>query len=72
MEMYIDLKGPLGNAFYLMGAAEKLMKELEWYPEIVERVLEDMKGGDYRHLIEVLEDELGGYVEFTNKPWEEE
>ena len=44
----IDLTGPQGNAFYLLGTASKLCKQLEIDDTIV---LEDMKSGGYEHLI---------------------
>ena len=47
-KLTIDLTGPQGNAFYLLGTASKLCKQLEIDDTIV---LEDMKSGDYEHLI---------------------
>ena len=44
----IDLTGPQGNAFYLLGTASKLSKQIGLD---VNKVLEDLKGGDYEHLI---------------------
>ena len=44
----IDLTGPQGNAFYLLGTAMKLSKEIGLN---VTAVLDDLKGGDYEHLI---------------------
>ena len=44
----IDLTGPQGNAFYLLGLAMKLCKQIGLD---VNAVLKDLKGGDYEHLI---------------------
>ena len=44
----VDLTGPQGNAFYLLGTAMKLCKQIGLD---VNAVLKDLKGGDYEHLI---------------------
>ena len=44
----IDLTGPQGNAFYLLGVAMKLSKDIGLD---LAAVLDDLKGGDYEHLI---------------------
>ena len=44
----IDLTGPQGNAFYLLGVAMKLSKDIGLD---LDAVLEDLRGGDYEHLI---------------------
>ena len=44
----IDLTGPQGNAFYLLGTAMKLCKQIGLD---VNAVLKDLKGGNYEHLI---------------------
>jgi len=57
----IDLGGPQGNAFVLMGLARGWCKQLgkDFGP-----IQEDMTSGDYDHLIDVLEREFGEYVIF--------
>ena len=47
-KLTIDLTGPEGNAFYLLGTAMKLCKQIGLD---VNAVLKDLKGGDYEHLI---------------------
>tara|TARA_B110000902_G_C13945027_1_gene451308 strand:- start:441 stop:659 length:219 start_codon:yes stop_codon:yes gene_type:complete len=55
----IDLTGPQGNAFFLLGYAKKLAKQLEIdYNEIIG----DMKSGDYENLIQVFENNFGNFV----------
>ena len=44
----IDLTGPQGNAYFLLGTAIKLCKQIGLD---VNAVLKDLKGGDYEHLI---------------------
>ena len=55
----IDLTGPEGNAFALMGYAKKYAKQLEIDPQ---PILDDMMSGDYEHLLEVFEEQFGSFV----------
>jgi len=55
----IDLTGPQGNAYVLLGLAEDLAKQLDKDPAAI---LAEMKSGDYDHLIEVFEREFGEHV----------
>ena len=55
----IDLTGPQGNAFYLMGVADKLAERLD---KDGPAILAEMKSGNYEHLLEVFEREFGEYV----------
>ena len=55
----IDLTGPDGNAFVLMGYASNLAKQLKKDENAIK---EDMQSGDYEHLIEVFDREFGDYV----------
>ena len=55
----IDLTGPKGNAFYLLGYAESLSGQLNKdYKSISKR----MKSGDYDNLVAVFEEEFGEFV----------
>ena len=47
----IDLTGPQGNAFYLLGLAMKLCKQIGFSELATQGILEDMKNADYEHLI---------------------
>lgn len=58
-EMVIDLTGPDGNAFVLMGTAQKLAKQLGLDPE---EVLTEMQASDYENLIEVFDRYFGDFV----------
>ena len=56
---FIDLTGPQGNAFVLLGMAKSLCKQLKWdYKPIVD----EMKSGNYENLVDVFEREFGDYV----------
>ena len=55
----IDLTGPDGNAFVLIGYASNLAKQLKKDEKAIK---EDMRSGDYEHLVEVFDREFGDYV----------
>ena len=55
----IDLTGPQGNAYFLLGTASNLAKQLGLDGT---KILSDMKSGDYEHLIKVFDDAFGDFV----------
>jgi len=55
----IDLTGPQGNAFFLLGTAQKWAKELGFN---VDAVLDEMESGDYENLVQVFDSYFGDYV----------
>jgi hypothetical protein len=55
----IDLTGPDGNAFALMGYARRLAKQLGEDPN---SILDEMMSGDYENLINVFEMYFGDFV----------
>lgn len=55
----IDLAGPQGNAFFLMGTAAKLARKLG---KDEKAILERMRSSDYDSLVDVFEEEFGDYV----------
>jgi len=55
----IDLTGPDGNAFALMGYASRLAKQLGLDSA---SIINDMKSDDYDHLLEVFDKNFGDYV----------
>jgi len=55
----IDLTGPDGNAFVLLAYAKKFSQDLD---KPYEALLEQMKSGDYEHLIKVFDDAFGDFV----------
>lgn len=56
----IDLTGPQGNAFFLLGYASKLAKQLGKDPK---PILAHMKSGNYDNLVNVFDKEFGDYVD---------
>ena len=59
-KLTIDLTGPQGNAFYLLGTASKLSKQIGLD---VNKVLDDMKSGDYEHLIKTFDKYFGSVID---------
>ncbi len=59
-KLQIDLRGPHGNAFFLMAQGRSLCKQLhkDWEP-----IEADMKSGNYDHLLAVFDREFGEYVD---------
>jgi len=58
-ELVVDLTGPQGNAFYLLGLAGQLSKQLGLSAN---NIMNEMKTGDYENLIEVFDKYFGDYV----------
>ena len=63
-KMIIDLDGPEGNAYNLMGVAKNLMRRLGFEDEnsLVKAVLEEMMSGDYNNLVKVFDKHFGDMV----------
>lgn len=57
--LHIDLTGPAGNAFVILGHASRFAKKFgdDWLA-----IQADMTSGDYDHLLEVFEEHYGDYV----------
>lgn len=58
-ELVIDLTGPGGNAFALLGYAKNLAKQLDLNYDIIRT---EMTSGDYENLIQVFDKYFGEYV----------
>ena len=58
-ELVIDLTGPAGNAFCLMGQATRFARQLGLN---VDDIMTEMKSGDYENLVEVFDKHFGDYV----------
>jgi len=59
----LDLNGPEGNAFGLLGLANRCMRELDYDDVRCQEIKAEMKSGDYRNLVEVFEREFGEYFD---------
>ena len=55
----IDLTGPQGNAFYLLGTAKNLAKQLDLNGK---EIMEEMMSGDYENLLQVFDKNFGMFV----------
>jgi len=55
----IDLTGPEGNAYFLMGTAKKLCREFGINPK---PLLDEMMSSDYENLIKVFDKNFGTFV----------
>jgi hypothetical protein len=58
----IDLSGPQGNAFYLLGLAENLGKQLGYNAARRERIQMHMTMVDYECLLQAFDKEFGMLV----------
>ena len=56
----IDLTGPEGNAYCLLGYAKGYCKQLG---KDYDAIRKDMTSGDYEHLVEVFDREFGAFVD---------
>ena len=58
----IDLTGPDGNAYALMGYASNFGKQLGWDKVRIQELRNKMMDGDYEHLLQVFDREFGDFV----------
>lgn len=61
-DIVIDLCGPEGNAFVLLGYAKNYAKQLGYSQEKINNLLGEMQSSDYENLIEVFDDHFGDFV----------
>jgi len=58
-EIVIDLTGPQGNAYFLLGTAKNLAKQLGLDAD---EILQEMQSGDYENLLQVFDSYFGNFV----------
>lgn len=58
-QIEIDLSGPQGNAYYLLGVAQRFCAELALD---YKQISYEMKSGDYEHLIIIFDKYFGKFV----------
>ena len=58
----IDLTGPEGNAFVLLGKAKGFAKQLGYDPIAQQDIITEMQSSDYENLINVFDKYFGDYV----------
>ena len=61
-EIVLDLTGPDGNAFALMGHAMNFGKQLGFSKLAIDGIIEEMKLSDYENLVSVFDKYFGDYV----------
>ena len=68
-EYVVNLDGPDGNAFALMGLAGSLATTVGYASDEIETMFTKMKSGDYKKLVKTFDEYFGGYevLETTNK-----
>jgi len=64
----IDLQGPEGNVFSLIGLASVLLKNKGHSQIFIDETISDMQRKDYTHALNVFESHLGKDVKFLNDP----
>ena len=58
----INLLGPDGNAYFLLGTANRLGEQLDLD---VDKILDEMKSSDYENLIKVFDKYFGKFVDLV-------
>ena len=58
-QIIIDLTGPDGNAFALMGYARQFAKQLGLDSN---KIINEMTSGDYENLLQVFDENFGSFV----------
>lgn len=61
-EWIIDLTGPEGNAYVLLGYAETLGRNIGLPKQEIEMVKEEMTSGDYENLLNTFDRYFGDFV----------
>ena len=59
----IDLSGSQGNSFFLIGTAVKFAKQIGYTEEQKQKMVDEMKSGDYENLIETFDKHFGMIVD---------
>lgn len=57
----IDLEGPDGNAFALMGIFTSTAKQLDYDSDEIKKFTDQMMSGDYTNLVKIFNDHFGKY-----------
>lgn len=53
-KLNLQLEGKDGNAFYLMGYAQRVARKKGWTKEEIDDLIIKCTSGDYNHLLQVL------------------
>lgn len=63
-KIVLDLTGPQGNAFVVLGTIRQLMRRLGYPLHKEEEVMQELMSSDYEHLIKTADEYFGDYVDF--------
>ena len=63
----IDIDGPQGNAYALMGIAKSTGEQLGFSSEKNSQIFNEMMSGDYNNLLLVFMNNFGQYYKLVNK-----
>ncbi len=66
-KLFLDLKSNDGNAFALMGHANRLATRMGLEDEEKSKIISEMQNGDYDNLIEVFTKYFGAHVELLGR-----
>jgi len=58
----IDLLGPDGNAYVLMGYTKQVLRAMGYSGVEIREVLDDMMSSDYKHLVDTMLEVTEGYI----------
>ena len=58
----IDLTGPQGNAFVLLGYEKQFARQLKFDSELKDKIIDEMTQSDYEHLVETFDKYFGEFV----------
>jgi hypothetical protein len=64
-KLEIDLCGPQGNAYFLMGAVTEYGRQLGMSKQKMNDIIAEMKSGDYENLIKVFDKNFGDYIDLV-------
>lgn len=62
---FIDIRGPEGNAYCILGAANNLSKQLGHSDSEKAAIRDEMTSGDYENLISVFDKYYGDFVDIV-------
>ena len=61
----VDLRGPEGNAYAVMGLVKSVLKQIGYDKDHIDEVIRNMMSSDYDHLIEVADEHIGHIYTFV-------
>lgn len=59
----VDLAGPQGNAYVLLASVESLGRQVGLSQTEIEAIQDDMRSGNYKHLVETFDSHFGNLVD---------